>query len=48
MTAVYVLAEDKSKGEKITKSDLILSLEKNFLTGKHLKKYPAWKNLKEV
>jgi len=32
MTAVYVLAEDKSKGEKITKSDLILSMEKNFLT----------------
>ena len=32
MTAVYVLSEDKSKGEKITKSDLIQSLEKNFLT----------------
>ena len=32
MTAVYVLAEDKSKGEKISKSDLILSLKKNFLT----------------
>ena len=31
-TAVFVLAEDKSKGEKITKSDLILSMEKNFLT----------------
>ena len=29
---VYILAEDKSKGEKITKSDLILSSEKNFLT----------------
>ena len=29
---VFILAEDKSKGEKITKSDLILSSEKNFLT----------------